>query len=135
MNEKKRPTIFISDCGNYIAIRVPMQPEWINFDVWRHDGSEYWEGTRDIQVPDGKKGCYNPRTYYTEEFTHPKKIVGSWTNLARENRNGEWVEAFELTLHDLETKESSTVQFHTPLLSLAPRYEKRRENYKWEVEL
>ena len=124
MKKEKRHNIYISDCGNFIALRIPMQPE--DFDVWRHDGSEYWEGTRYVQVP-GKKDCYNPRTFYTDDFTHPKKIVGSWTNLGHENRKGEWIEAFELLLHDLETKESITVQFHTPLLSLAPLFEKRRK--------
>ena len=127
MNMKKKPNIFISDCGNFIALRIPAKPEWINFDVWRCDGSEFWEGTKDVEVP-GKKGCYNPRTVYTEEFTHPKKIVGSWTNLGHDNRKGEWIEAFELSLCDLETKESFMVQFHTPLSSLAARYEKRRRN-------
>jgi len=124
---KKRNNIFVSDCGNYVAIRIPGQPEGIDFDVWRHDGSEFWEGTKNVPVP-GKKGCYNPRTIYTDDFALPKKIIGSWTNLGHENRKGEWIEAFELTLHDLETKESITVQFHTPLLSLAPRYVKRRSN-------
>jgi inosine-uridine nucleoside N-ribohydrolase len=124
---EKKNNAFISDCGNFVAIRIPIQPGGINFDVWRHDGSEYWEGTRYIPVPSGEEGCYNPRTLYTEEFTHPKKIVGSWTNLGHDNRKGEWIEAFELILHNLETKESITVQFHTPLSSLAPLFGKRRE--------
>ena len=118
--------VFISDCGNFIAIRIPgPQP---SFDVWRHDGSEFWEGTKYIPVPSGKENCYNSRTLYTEEFTHPKKAVGSWTNLGYENRKGEWIEAFELIIYDLETKEDFTVEFHTPLSSLALQYRKRRKN-------
>ena len=127
MNKKKKHNLFISDCGNFIAIRIPMQPEGINFDVWRHDGSEFWEGTKYVPVPDGKEGCYNPRTLYTEEFAHPKKIVGSWTNLGHDNRKGEWIEAFELTLDNIETGKGIFVQFHTPLLSLAPQYRRRRQ--------
>lgn len=124
----KRNNIFVSDCGNYIALRIPTQPEWINFDVWRYDGSEFWEGTKYVQVPDKKVGCFNPRTIYTDEFAHPKKIVGSWTNLGYENRKGEWIEAFELSLCNIETKESFMVQFHTPLVSLAPQFRRRRRN-------
>lgn len=118
----KKNNIFISDCGKYVAIRI----QGIEFDVWRLDGSEYWEGTRYVPVPDTKEGCYNPRTVYTEEFARPKKIVGSWTNLGHENRKGEWVQAFGLTLDNLETGKGIFVRFHTPLLSLAPRYEGRR---------
>lgn len=125
MSEKKKNNVFISDCGNYIAIRIPgAQP---TFDVWRHDGSEFWEGPKYVPVR-GKKGCYTPRTIYTEEFAHSKKIVGSWTNLGHEKRKGEWVVAFELSLYNLEMKEKFIVQFHTPLSSLAPRFEKRRRN-------
>ena len=121
---KRRNNVFVSDCGNYIAIRIPgPQPA---FDVWRHDGSEFWEGTRYIPVPSGKEDCYNPRTLYTNEFTHPKKIVGGWTNLGHENSKGEWIEAFELTLDTLKTEKGIFVQFHTSLSSLAPRYVKRR---------
>ena len=125
MSEETENNVFISDCGNYIAIRIPgAQP---TFDVWRHDGSEFWEGSKYVSVP-GEKGCYTPRTIYTEEFAHSKKIVGSWTNLGHENRKGEWIEAFELTLDNLETRKGIFVQFHTPLSSLAPRFEKRRRN-------
>lgn len=104
---------------NFVAIRVPtpIQP---SFDVWRHDGSEMWEGCRYVQVPNAKKGGYNPRTLYTPEFTHPKKCVVSWSNLGHYNREEKWVEAFEIELYNAETDESFDIQFHTPLLSLAP---------------
>lgn len=126
MTQKERNNIFISDCGEFVAIRLP-GPIYPAFDVWRHDGSEMWEGSRYVPVPSGKPNCYNPRTLYTEEFTHPKKIAGSWSNRGHEKRNGEWVEGFELLLHDLETKESIYVGFHTPLHSIAPLYQKRRQ--------
>ncbi len=90
MTEKRKNTIFVSDCGGFIAIRIPglVYPA---FDVWRHDGSEMWVGNR-----------------------------------GHEKRNGEWVEGFELSLYDLETKESLSVKFHTTLSSLAPQYGKRK---------
>ncbi len=125
--DKKIPrNIFVSDCGNFVAIRIPHEADSVSFDVWRHDGSELFEGTKYVAVDIEGRG-YNPRTMFTDDFAHPQKIVGSWTNLGHENREGEWIEAFEVILQDLETKESLTVQFHTALASLAPRYEKRRK--------
>jgi hypothetical protein len=130
VSEKKENNVFISDCGNYIAIRIPgPQP---TFDVWRHDGSEFWEGTKYVPVL-GEKGCYIPRTVYTDDFAHPKKIVGSWTNLGHDNRKGEWVEAFELTLDSIETGKGFFVEFHTPLRSLAPQYRERRASKLLEM--
>lgn len=123
MSKIKRNNIFVSDCGNFVAIRIP-GPVYPAFDVWRHDGSEMWVGSKYVKVP-GSTG-YNPQSLYTEEFAKSTKIVGSWTNYGHEKRDGEWVEGFELTLDDLETKEGFSVEFHTPLISLAPRYEKRR---------
>jgi len=123
MNKKKRNNIFVSDCGDFIAIRIPspIQPA---FDVWRHDGSELWVGSKYVKVP-GTNG-YNPQSMYTEEFAKSTKIVGSWSNRGHEKRNGEWVEGFELILDDIEKKEGFVVAFHTTISSLTPRYEKRR---------
>jgi len=123
----ERKNIFISDCGEFVAIRIlGLQP---SFDVWRHDGSEMWEGTRCIKVT-GKKECYNPRRLYTEYHANPKKIVGGWTNMGHENRNGKWIEAFKLGLYDLETNQSFNVMFHTSLSSLAPFFRRRRKKEK-----
>ncbi len=123
MTEKRKNTIFVSDCGGFIAIRIP-GPVYPAFDVWRHDGSEMWVGNRYVKVP-GTKG-YNPQSLYMKEFAKSTKMVGSWTNRGHEKRNGEWVEGFELSLYDLETKESLSVKFHTTLSSLAPQYGKRK---------
>ena len=123
----KRSNVFVSDCGNYIAIRVVGRENTPGFDVWRHDGSEYWEATRYVQVPGKEKGHYLPRRIYTEEHANPRKIVGSWTNLGHEKRNGKRSEAFMLTLNNLDTNEGFRVQFHTAVNSLAPLFNVRRE--------
>lgn len=120
--------IFVSTCGDYIALRVPgIQP---NFDIWKSDGSEMWEGERYVELVD-KKACYNPRRLYTESFAQPKKIIGSWSNFGRRITNrknrGEWVEEFEVILHDIATKTSITVRFNTPLKSLSPFFGVRRK--------
>lgn len=118
--------IFISDCGNYIALRIPgLQPA---FDVWKHDGSEFWEGHKYVELPE-KNRCYNPRRMYTKEFARPTKTVGSWSNLGHRSRNGEWHEAFALILYDLETDESFKVRFHTGMATLAPNFRERRQQY------
>jgi hypothetical protein len=115
--------IFVSDCGEYIAIRIPgLQPA---FDVWKHDGSEFWEGTRYVELPNKPK-CYNPRSMYTEEFARPTKGVGSWINCGHRTRNGEWYEAFELVLYDLVTNESMKVKFHTGVATMLPNFRYRR---------
>lgn len=121
---KEKSRIYISDCGNFVAIQIlgEIQPA---YDVWRHDGSEYWEGNRYIEVP-GKKGCYNPRDLYTDEFTHPKKIVGSWSRLMPQG--------FKLLLHDLETGVSLDVSFHTPIKTLAITFEKRRKTHRERIQ-
>ena len=107
--------IFISECGNFVALRVPgIQP---NFDVWRHDSSEMWEGERYVELP-YKKESYNPRRLYTDKFTHPKKIVGSYSNIKK---------GFEVILHDLEIKKSITIRFNTPTKSLSSYFAKRRK--------
>lgn len=124
MSEQRRSSIFVSDCGNFIAIRVPtpIQPA---FDVWREDGSEMWIGNRYVKAP-GSEG-YNPQRQYTEEHAQNTKIVGSLTNLGHKKKDGTWVEGFNLGLYDLKTDESIRVVFHTPIGSLAPFYKKRRE--------
>lgn len=119
--------IFISECGEFIAIRIPgMQP---NFDVWKYDGSELWEGERYVERPD-KKGCYNSRRLYTEGFAQSKKIVGSWSNFGhyatKGEKKGKWIEEFEVLLHDLENKKSLIVRFKTPIKSLSPMFSSRR---------
>lgn len=119
----KLKTIFISDCGNFIALRIP-GPDSISFDVWRVDGSEMWNGNRYVKAP-GTNG-YNPQSLYMEDHARNTKIIGSWTNLGHEKRDGTWVEAFELSLHNLETEKSLSVAFHTPIESLAPLYDRRR---------
>lgn len=124
MSHQKRESVFVSVCGNFIAIRVPspIQPA---FDVWREDGSEMWIGTRYIKAP-GSNG-YNPQRLYTEDHAKSTKIVGALSNIGHRKRNGTWVEGWNLELYDLKTDESIRVEFHTPIRSLAPQYKKRRE--------
>ena len=116
MSKKTISNIFISDCGNYIAIRVLclLQPA---FDVCRHDGSDLWVCNRD------KKGGVDRTRENCPDIT---KWVLAWLNDGHRKRNGEWVEGFISTLYDFEKGERIDVAFHTPLLSLAPHYEKRR---------
>jgi hypothetical protein len=123
MSKKFRSTIFVSDCGGFIAAKIPgpVQPA---FDVWREDGSEMWIGNRYVKAP-GTTG-FNPQSLYLEDHARSTVIVGSWTNLGHEKRDGSWAEAFDLGLYNLETGKHSTVRFRTPLASLAPLYEKRR---------
>ena len=88
MNKPKRSNIFISDCGNFIAIRIPGPMSYM-FDVWREDGSEMWIGNRYVKAP-GTNG-YNPQSLYMEEHARSTKIVGSWTNLGHEKKDGTWL--------------------------------------------
>ena len=122
MNESKK-NVFVSDCGFFVAIRVP-NPVGPLFDVWRHDGSEMWIGERYVKVP----GCdgYNLQRLYTEPDAKNTKIVGAWANLGHEKRDGTWIEGFELSFVDLKTKERHTAIFHTAIGSLAPLYKSRR---------
>lgn len=122
-----KKNIFVSDCGNFVAIRIP-GPVSYTFDVWREDGSEMWTGNRWVKAP-GTSG-YNTQSLYMEEHAKNTKIVGSWTNLGHEKRDGAWVEAFELSLVDLTIKESFSIEFHTSIGSLASQYKKRRRNDK-----
>lgn len=95
MNMKKRPNIFISDCGNYIAIRAVslLQPA---FDVCGHDGSDLWMSNRD------PKGGVDRTRENCPDIT---KWVLAWLNDGHRKRNGEWVEGFISTLYDFEKKE------------------------------
>jgi len=120
--KKEKNNIFVSDCGNFIAIRIP--GPLVSFDVWREDGSEYWEGDTYVTAP-GTKG-FNSRWLYSEEHARPTKIVGSCTNYGHEKRDGTWMARFELGLYNLQTKETIKAQFKTILKSLAPLYKKRR---------
>ena len=113
---ERKTNIFVSDCGNYVAIRVlsVLQPA---FDVHSHDGSDLWLCNRDF-----KGGVDRTR----ENCPDITKWVLAWRNDGRHKRNGKWAEGFISTLYDFEKEERIDVGFHTPLLSLAPRYEKRR---------
>jgi len=122
MKKKEKNKIFISDCGNFIAIEIPNSI--LSFDVWREDGSEFWEGTKYVKAP-GSKGL-NSRMLYTEEHAQATKIVGSCSNLGHKKRDGTWVERWELGLYDIQTGEGIRVPFESVLESLAPLYRRRR---------
>ena len=124
MEERKRENIFVSDCGNFVAIRVP-GPDYQTFDVWRHDGSEMWIGERYIQAPGSME--YTPKSMHTDPHARSTKIVGSWSNRGHRKRDDTWIEGFELLLHDLYTGKSYYALFHTSIASLTPLYTSRRQ--------
>ena len=114
----KQPNIYISDCGGFVAIRVPT-PVQPTYDIWRHDGSEMWEGTRYVQVPDAPSGQYLPQRTYMEEHAQVNRCVPRWSKL----ENG-----FEVTLLNIYTNERIDVTFHTSAKSLSPTFSKRRKS-------
>ena len=117
---QKARNIFASIDGNFITIKIPdnnAPPDTPGFDVWRHDGSEFYEGVRYIKHP--LEAIFVPRTTFQKRYTHPTKQVVSYTKRG--------AVSFDLELLNTNTNETRVVRFNTPMRSLAPSFIKRRE--------
>ena len=117
---QKVGNIFVSIDGKFIAIKIPdnnAPPDTPGFDVWMHDGSEFWEGTRYIEHP--TDASFAPRTTFQKRYTHPTKQVVSYTKRG--------AVSFDLELLNTKTNDTFAVRFNTPMRSLAPGFVKRRE--------
>lgn len=111
----KADNIFVSSDGEYVAIKIPDTEH--SFDVWAHDASVMYEGTRYIERPDAT-GEFAPRRVYQKRYTHPKLSVGVFTKRG--------ATAFELELLDGD-EIVKTVRFNVGVPSLASSFVKRRE--------
>ena len=117
---QKAGNIFVSNDGTFIAIKIPdnnAPPDAPGFDVWMHDGSEFYEGVRYIEHPTDTS--FAPRTTFQKRYTHPAKQVVSYTKRG--------AVSFDLELLDTKTNETRVVRFNTSMRSLAPGFVKRRE--------
>jgi len=126
--------IFLSNCGEYIAIRV-YGLEAHCFDVIAINGSKMWLYPR--YKPTGWDD--EDHRYVYPEFPH---MVGGFSNYGYENKVGRWVNDFELSFsdHDVTIKidrfKGNTVikeykaRFKKPIKKLAWKYKNKKGEIK-----